>query len=207
LQEPLKVKAQVGYMAENMGIYADLTARESLKFIAGLNGLKNSASDIEECLHSVGLTGVADKKAGTFSRGMRQRLGLAEVLLKKPRLAFFDEPTLGLDPEGIATMMELISVLPQERGLSIILSSHLLHLVAKVAHRVGILHQGRLLAMGSIPHLAELTGCTADLEAIYRHYLRQEATNSAEKDVSLARMAVEAVSLGKNSDPPPEANS
>ncbi|MDR1111228.1 MAG: ABC transporter ATP-binding protein [Deltaproteobacteria bacterium] len=170
VREPLAVKSQVGYMAENMGVYADLTARQNLLFLAGLNGIEKPA--VDECLELVGLASVADRRAGTFSRGMRQRLGLAEVLIKNPRLAFLDEPTLGLDPDGIATMLELIERLPREKGLTIVLSSHLLHLVSRVAGRVGILDRGRLLALGTVAGLAGECGAAEDLEAIYRHFLK-----------------------------------
>jgi ABC-2 type transport system ATP-binding protein len=188
LKEPLRVKAQVGYMAENMGIYRDLTARQNLKFVAELNKLKNAASAMDEVLEMVGLAEAADKKAGDFSRGMRQRLGLAEVLIKKPKLVFLDEPTLGLDPEGIAAIMELIERLPREMGLSVILSSHLLHLVSRVATRVGLLHRGKLLAEGAIAELAEKFGLPTDLEAVYRHCLRKaESPEVAESSVGAAR--------------------
>jgi ABC-2 type transport system ATP-binding protein len=172
LKSPLEVKSKVGYMAENMGVYADLTARENLRFLAGLNRIKDP--NIDECLELVDLTKVADRKAGTYSRGMRQRLGLAEVLIKNPRLAFLDEPTLGLDPVGIAAILELIQRLSKEKGLTIVLSSHLLHLVAKVADRVAILNKGRLLAMGGLAELAQDSNLPEDLEVVYRHYLSNQ---------------------------------
>jgi ABC-2 type transport system ATP-binding protein len=172
LKEPLAVKSEVGYLAENMGVYGDLSARGNLWFIAELNGLANRAKAADEVLEIVGLTYAADKKARTFSRGMRQRLGLAEVLIKQPKLIFLDEPTLGLDPEGIATMLELIETLPKERGLTIILSSHLLHLVSRVASRVGVLNKGRLLACGTVADLAAERGLPANLEDIYRGCLK-----------------------------------
>ncbi|MDR1486703.1 MAG: ABC transporter ATP-binding protein [Deltaproteobacteria bacterium] len=175
IKSPLKVKANVGYLAENMGVYPDLTARENLSFIAQLNSLKNSNPIVDEMLALVGLTQAADKKAGTFSRGMRQRLGLAEVLLKSPKLVFLDEPTLGLDPDGIAVMLELIERLPREMGLTVILCSHLLHLVSRVAKRVGILDRGRLLALGTVEQLAQERGLAPDLELIYRCCFREPA--------------------------------
>jgi ABC-2 type transport system ATP-binding protein len=175
LKEPVKVKSRVGYLAENMGVHQELTGRQTLEFLAGLNKIKNPGGEIDDCLRTVGLASVADKPAGTYSRGMRQRLGLAEVLVKKPGLAFLDEPTLGLDPEGIAQMMGLIAALPKERGVTVVLSSHLLHLVERVATRVGVMGRGRLLAEGSIPELAAGAGLPADLEAVYRHYLRPGA--------------------------------
>jgi ABC-2 type transport system ATP-binding protein len=175
IQEPLKVKSQVGYLAENMGFYGELTARENLSFVCELNRLTDYHSKVEEVLTLVGLGDVADKLVGEYSRGMRQRLGLSEVLVKDPKVIFLDEPTLGLDPDGINTMLELITRLPSERGLTVILSSHLLHLVARVANRVGILKKGELLAEGSIEDLAKKTGLDSDLEKIYTYYFRGEA--------------------------------
>ncbi|MDR0621288.1 MAG: ABC transporter ATP-binding protein [Deltaproteobacteria bacterium] len=183
LKHPLEVKSGVGYMAENMGVYADLTARENLRFLAELNRIETPA--IDECLELVGLAAAADKKAGTYSRGMRQRLGLAEVLIKNPKLAFLDEPTLGLDPDGIATMLELIERLPREKGLTIVLSSHLLHLVSRVAGRVAILNRGQLLAMGGLAELAAEAGVPEDLEKVYRHYLRSEAGQEVGSEAGL----------------------
>jgi ABC-2 type transport system ATP-binding protein len=181
VKEPLTVKSQVGYLAENMGFYGDLTARENLSFVCELNGMEDFGGKVEEALGLVGLAGVADKPVSEFSRGMRQRLGLSEVLVKDPKVAFLDEPTLGLDPDGINTMLELITRLPEERGLTVILSSHLLHLVGRVAKRVGILRKGRLLADGSIKDLAGRAGLGEDLEAIYSHYFRGEGTEGADE--------------------------
>jgi ABC-2 type transport system ATP-binding protein len=174
IREPLKVKSQVGYLAENMGVYGDLTARESLRFIGRLNRLEGLSEAVEEALHTVGLAESADRRTSEFSRGMRQRLGLAEVLIKNPRMVFLDEPTLGLDPDGIATMLELIGALSAERGLTVVLSSHLLHLVERVVRRVAILDRGRLLALGRVEDLAERAGVEPDLEKLYRRLLRPE---------------------------------
>jgi ABC-2 type transport system ATP-binding protein len=178
-REPIKIKSQVGYLPENMGFYGDLTAWENLGYVAELNGLTQADSLKSETLRLVGLSEVRDRQVLAFSRGMRQRLGLAEVLIKKPRLIFLDEPTLGLDPDGIATMLDLIERLPREMGLTIILSSHLLHLVAKVANRVAILNQGRLLALGSLADLAAETNLPQDLEKIYRHYFQNPEVSAA----------------------------
>jgi ABC-2 type transport system ATP-binding protein len=173
VQDPLKVKSKVGYLAENMGFYGDMTARENMAYVAELNRMSGYGEKIEETLELVGLGSDADRAVSEYSRGMRQRLGFAEVLLKEPRIAFLDEPTLGLDPDGIATMLDMITRLPKERGLTVILSSHLLHLVERVATRVGILRKGRLLAQGSVRDLAEGTGLEPSLEAVYSHYFHR----------------------------------
>jgi ABC-2 type transport system ATP-binding protein len=173
VKEPLKVKSQVGYLAENMGFYNDLSARANLRYVAELNKLKNIDEKIDETLRQSDLLKDADKKVSKFSRGMRQRLGIAEVLIKDPLIVFLDEPTLGLDPSGINTMLNFIVRLPSERGLTVILCSHLLHLVSRVAHRVGILQKGRLLAQGSIKTLAQKTSRPEDLEAIYSYFFSE----------------------------------
>ncbi|MDR1084253.1 MAG: ABC transporter ATP-binding protein [Deltaproteobacteria bacterium] len=172
--KPLKIKSQVGYLPENIGFYGDMTALENLTYVADLNRLYEIEDLKAETLRLVGLYEVKDRQVATFSRGMRQRLGLAEVLIKKPRLIFLDEPTLGLDPDGIATMLELIERLPREMGLTVILSSHLLHLVARVANRVAILKKGQLLAMGTVDELAEEANLNRDLEEIYRFYFKKD---------------------------------
>jgi len=109
---------------------------------------------IDDALGSVGLGEVADRPVRTYSRGMRQRLGIAEVLLKEPRLAILDEPTSGIDPEGATQILDLIVRMRNDRGMTVLLSSHLLHQVQRVCDRVGILHRGRLVAEGTLDQLS-----------------------------------------------------
>jgi ABC-2 type transport system ATP-binding protein len=157
VREPLAVKRLVGYMAERVGFYEELSARENLRLITRLNGIPEPEGKkrIEEALEQVGLREVADRPVATFSHGMRQRLGIADVLVKKPKVAILDEPTSGIDPEGAAQILELIRRLRDEEGMTVLLCSHLLHQVQRVCDRVGILHKGRLVAEGTV---AELTG-------------------------------------------------
>ncbi|MGD8561333.1 MAG: ABC transporter ATP-binding protein [Desulfarculaceae bacterium] len=179
VRDPLGVKRQVGYLPENMGFYGDLTARENLAFVARLNRFPEAeiASRVESTLETVGLTSEADKLAGAYSRGMRQRLGIAELLVKEPQLVFLDEPTLGLDPEGINKMLDLITSLSKERGITVLLSSHLLHQVQRICNRVGIMIQGRMVASGPIDQLAEQTFGqgqeTFTLEDVYMRYFTE----------------------------------
>ena len=131
-REPLKVKRIAGYLPEEVGFYENLTARENLKFIAELNNISpaDSSRRIDEVLEMVGLTEERDVVAGRFSRGMRQRLGIADVLIKQPKVVFLDEPTSGLDPKGINQLLDLIANLPK-LGTTVLLSSHqLLHIHA-----------------------------------------------------------------------------
>jgi len=180
VREPLQVKQRVGCMPENMGFYNDMTARENLQYVARLNSLSDSESRprIDAALEKVKLANEADKLAGAFSRGMRQRLGIAEVLIKKPKLVILDEPTLGLDPEGINSMLELVKFLSLKEKISVLLCSHLLHQTQQVCDRIGILNEGRLVAKGSIDELAggqiQAEGKKLSLEDIYMRYFQEQ---------------------------------
>jgi ABC-2 type transport system ATP-binding protein len=175
----IEVKRLVGYLPENVGFYSDLDAVQTLQYIADLNGMerKKIRSSIEEVLTIVGLTESATKKVGAYSRGMRQRLGVAEVLLKDPKVMFLDEPTLGLDPEGALMLIDLIHSLNQKRNITVLLSSHNLHQVQKISHRVGIMIRGKMVAEGTIEALRrEKFGLGEEqysLEEIYMKYFRE----------------------------------
>jgi len=153
-REPLQVKRLVGYLPEKLGFYENLTARENLRFIAELNSMRYSEVDsrIDETLEAMGLSKEADLAVGKFSRGMKQRLGIADVLIKKPKVIFLDEPTAGLDPQGINQLLDLIAGLPK-LGTTVVLSSHQLYQVQKVCHSVGILSKGKVVIEGSIDKL------------------------------------------------------
>ena len=178
-RDPIKVKATIGYLQENMGFYADLDARQMLKFVGELNGVtgKIAAERIDSALQAVGLYDEAYKKIGAYSRGMRQRLGIAELLIKDSRVAFLDEPTLGLDPDATNRMIELIQSLCRDKQMTILLSSHLLHQVQKICDRVGIMIKGRMVAQGPMDQLAEekfgVGKETYSLEQIYMKYFQE----------------------------------
>lgn len=178
-RQPVHVKRLIGYLPENLGFYRDLNAWQMLRFIAELNDLDSAEAEvrIDQALTTVGLRGEADKKIQAYSRGMRQRLGIAEILVKAPKVAFLDEPTLGLDPEATNRLLDLIQQLSQERQMTILLSSHLLYQVQKICHRVGIMIQGRLVAQGPMEQLAaEKFGVGSEehtLEEIYLKYFQE----------------------------------
>lgn len=142
---------EVGSLIEVPGCYAHLTARENLDIVRRLKGLP--ASSIDEALETVGLDGVGRKRAGQFSLGMKQRLGLAAALLGRPRLVLLDEPTNGLDPAGIHEMRELIRSLPRTRGVTVLVSSHLLSEIDQMSDHVGIIAKGRMVWQGPIGDL------------------------------------------------------
>jgi ABC-2 type transport system ATP-binding protein len=153
-REPLKVKRIVGYLPEEVGFYDNLTARENLKFIAELNNVDKAEIErrIDEVLEMVDLSDEKNVATGKFSRGMRQRLGIADVLIKQPKLIILDEPTSGLDPKGINQLLDLIANLPK-MGTTVLLSSHQLYQVQRVCHNIGILSKGRMVIEGSIAEL------------------------------------------------------
>lgn len=178
-REPVRVKRIVGYLPENVGFYEDMTGFDNLKYVARLNGLKDhpARARIEEVLEQVGLSDERRKRVGAYSRGMRQRLGIAEVLLKEPQVVFLDEPTLGLDPDGAQRMLVMIQLMSREKGITVFLSSHLLDQVQRISDRVGIMLKGTLVAVGSTRELAERTlGVDQEqytLQEVYMRYFRQ----------------------------------
>ncbi|RMG94318.1 MAG: ABC transporter ATP-binding protein [Chloroflexi bacterium] len=156
VRQPLSVKARVGYLPDAVGFYDNLTATENLIYIAKLNGINRTEAyhRIDEALERVGLSHVANHKVSTFSRGMRQRLGVAELLIKQPEIIIMDEPTLGLDPEAARQFLQMIRELKEEH-ITILLSSHLLHQVQEVCDRVGLFHKGRIVLEGTVNELAQ----------------------------------------------------
>jgi ABC-2 type transport system ATP-binding protein len=178
-RDPLRVKEKVGYLPENVGFYEDMDARQNLRFVARLNRIPDrvSARKMDELLKQVGLFEEAQKKVGTYSKGMRQRLGIAEVLIKEPKLIFLDEPTIGLDPDGTNRMLDLIHSLSREKNITIFLSSHLLDQVQRICDRVGIMIKGNLVAIGPIQELAQKKlGIDKEhytLEEIYMKYFKE----------------------------------
>jgi ABC-2 type transport system ATP-binding protein len=154
-REPLQVKSRVGYLPDSVGFYDNLTAFENLVYTARLIGIPAAERQerIEAALERVGLSSVVNARVGTFSRGMRQRLGLAEILMKKAAIAILDEPTSGLDPQATAELLEIIRGLRRD-GVAVLLSSHLLDRVQSICDRVALFDKGRIVLMGTVPQLA-----------------------------------------------------
>ena len=159
-REALRVKRQVGYLPDSVGFYGDLTGRQNLRYTARLNGLRGEAAEgrIEEALGQVGLSDRADGRADTYSRGMLQRLGIADALIKDPEILILDEPTAAIDPIGVVEILQLLRDLVRERGVTVLLSSHLLTQVQSVCDRVGIFAAGRLIGLGTVSELAARFG-------------------------------------------------
>jgi ABC-2 type transport system ATP-binding protein len=156
VRQPLAVKRRVGYLPDSVGFYDYLTAAENLVYTARLMGFAPAerARRITEALSRVQLGDVANKPVRTFSRGMRQRLGLAEIVMKGAEIAILDEPTSGLDPQATVDFLTLIEQLKHE-GVTVLLSSHLLDQVQRVCDRVALFQAGRIVLQGTVPELAK----------------------------------------------------
>ncbi|GAA4725030.1 ABC transporter ATP-binding protein [Brevibacillus fulvus] len=156
-RNPLSVKQRVGYLPDDVGFYEELSGLENLLYTARLNKMSREMA-VERAtalLRRVGLEEASGKKAGTYSRGMRQRLGLADVLIKQPEVIILDEPTLGIDPEGVREFLQLIQELSRDEQITVLLSSHHLHQVQQICDRVGLFVGGRLLAVGTVSQLSQ----------------------------------------------------
>lgn len=197
-RDALAVKKIVGYLPDNVGFYPDMSGRENLIFSGMMNGLtrKEAEERAVGLLERVGMTYAADRKTGTYSRGMRQRLGIADVLMKDPEIIIMDEPTLGIDPSGMRELTALIRELSVKDGRTILISSHELYQIQEISDRVGIFVKGRMIACGRIDEL----GQQLQNEGLYMVDFRAEKTvdgpmateHRAEVETGTARGAMNA---------------
>jgi len=159
-RRPLEVKRRVGYLPDAVGFYADLSGRDNLRYTARLNRIPRDEADaaIDEALEQVGLSARADSQTEQYSRGMLQRLGIADALIKDPDVLILDEPTTAIDPLGVSEILDLLRSLVRERNMAILLSSHLLNQVQSVCDRIGIFAAGRLIGQGTMDDLAHRFG-------------------------------------------------
>jgi ABC-2 type transport system ATP-binding protein len=155
LRDPLEVKRRVGYMPDQVGFYDGLSARDNLAYTGRLAGLPRRDIDARfaDAMERVGLATVGRDRVRTFSQGMRQRLGLAEVLMKRPSVAILDEPTTALDPHSTQEFLEMIRGLKAD-GTAVLLSSHHLDQVQSVCDRVALFNRGRIALSGTVTELA-----------------------------------------------------
>lgn len=155
VRQPLEVKRRVGYLPDAVGFYDHLTARENLNYTARLLDIPRRETNprIVEALKAVQLGDVIDQRVSTFSRGMRQRLGIAEIVMKRAEVAILDEPTSGLDPHATHELLEMIRGL-KRAGVAVLLSSHLLDRVQSICDRVALFNKGKIALMGTVVELA-----------------------------------------------------
>ncbi|MBA7508464.1 Linearmycin resistance ATP-binding protein LnrL [subsurface metagenome] len=154
-RQPLEVKRITGYLPEKVGFYEDMSAKGNLTYTAELNNIpyREIPKKIDEVLEIVELTKNKNQLVKTLSKGMKQRLGIADVLIKDPRLVFFDEPTEGLDLKVANQILQTILDLNKQKNITFLLSSHQLNLMQKVCPRVGILSRGKLIGEGTVENL------------------------------------------------------
>lgn len=185
-RDPIGVKKMVGYLPDNVGFYSDMTGRENLYFTGRLNGIREPelSKRADALLRRVGMAEAADQKAGTYSRGMRQRLGIADVLMKDPKIIIMDEPTLGIDPQGMRELLKLIRELAEKDGRTLLISSHQLYQIQQVCDRVGIFVEGKLVACGNIQEL----GKQMEGEGKYALELQAEPNHAAPNHAALYRL-------------------
>jgi len=167
VDQRLDVQRSIGYLPENVRLYDSLTAAENLRFFAQLSGVEDVPRAIDEALGFLECRDLADRRVGTFSKGMRQRIGIAQAILHAPRVLFLDEPTSGLDPMGVRQLRETIVRLNADRGITIFMNTHLLSEVARVCTTIGVLAEGELIYNDSLASTLERFPDEASLEDIY----------------------------------------
>ncbi len=163
----LHVQRNLGYLPENVRLYDSLTAAENLRFFAKLSGVEDVPAAIDDALGFLDARELADRRVGTFSKGMRQRIGIAQAILHKPRVLFLDEPTSGLDPMGVRQLRETILRLNADLGITIFMNTHLLSEVSRVCTTIGVLAEGVLIYNDSLAATLQRFPDEASLEDIY----------------------------------------
>lgn len=158
-EEPIEVHTRIGILPDRFGLYEDRSARQHVEFVAET---KRVADDPEGLLERVGLADAIDADTAEFSKGMEQRLALAMALVGEPELLVLDEPFTGLDPHGVRRVREIVHE-ENNRGATVFFSSHVLGQVELVCDRIGILHEGRLVAEGSVDELRDAAGVGDDV--------------------------------------------
>ena len=161
------VRSLIGYLPENVQFYDNLTLMENLRFFGRLSGMRRPDARIADVLKFLDFTGHERQRLGTFSKGMRQRVGIAQAILHDPAVLFLDEPTSGLDPEGVRILRETIVRLNAELGMTIFMNTHLLSEVAKTCTSIGILRAGRLVHHDTLANTLAAYPGEDSLEAAY----------------------------------------
>lgn len=162
-----KIRRIIGYVPENVQLYDSLTAYENLDFFGRLSGISKPASAIAETLNFLGADSYKHKKISALSKGMRQRIGLAQAIIHKPKVLFLDEPTSGLDPQGIRELRDIIIKLNEQEKITVFMNTHLLSEVAKTCKTIGVLSHGRLIYNDSLINTLERFSDESSLEEIY----------------------------------------
>lgn len=170
-----EVTSQIGYLPAEVRMYPHMTARENLEFFAKLSGVADARRAVAETLDYLDSADLADRRVGSFSTGMRQRIGIAQAIVHKPKVLFLDEPTAGLDPVGVRQLRETILRLNTDLGMTVFMNTHLLSEVAKVCTTIGVLNHGELIYKDTIEATTARFPDETSLEDIY---VRMEAVPS-----------------------------
>jgi ABC-2 type transport system ATP-binding protein len=165
--DPLAVRRSIGYVPENVRLYDTLTAVENLTFFARLSGVSSPQRRVAEVLDLLDCAYLADKRVAGFSKGMRQRVGLAQAILHQPAVLFLDEPTSGLDPMGIKMLRDLILRVNAEYGMTIFMNTHLISEIAKTCTSIAVLSHGKLVYHDRIAAVTARYGDDTALEELY----------------------------------------
>ena len=166
-KDSLEVRKRIGYLPENVKFYENLTAYENLEYLAKLSGIKSPGKKIKEILEFIDFTGFENKKIGEFSKGMKQRIGIAQAIIHGPEVLFLDEPTAGLDPMGIKKLREVILKINKEKEITIFINTHLLSEVSKTCTTIGVLNHGKLIYKDSLENTLKKFKDEVSLEEIY----------------------------------------
>lgn len=167
VEDSLEVRRNIGYVPENVRLYDSMSARDNLRFFAKLSGVQDPDRRIGETLYFLDCAELGHRIVGTFSKGLRQRIGLAQAILHRPAVLFLDEPTSGLDPMGIKTLRDLILRLNREFGTTIFMNTHLISEISRTCTTIGVLNQGELVFRDTIERVNERYGNDASLEDLY----------------------------------------
>ena len=164
--DPMGVRGAIGYLPENVRLYDNFTTAENLMFFAKLSGVKTPEDRVREVLDFLNITELADRKVGQFSKGMRQRVGIAQAILHRPSILFLDEPTSGLDPMGVRMLREVIDAL-NAKGMTIFMNTHLLSEVSRSCTSIGVLSHGKLVFQDSMEAVTARYHTEDALEELY----------------------------------------
>lgn len=167
VKDNLKVREILGYLPENVSLYGELTVRENLRFLGRLSKVKKVDSAIDETLEMLEFSQWSEYKVKTLSKGMRQRVGVAQAILHKPKILFLDEPTSGLDPEGTSEIRDILLRINADLGTKIFMNTHMLSEVTKTCTDIGIISHGKLLLADTLKNVEKQYEDCKSLEEIY----------------------------------------
>ncbi len=178
---PMDVRCNLGYVPQQLSVEGALTGRQNVTWFARLYDVPRSerVTRVEEALATMGLTDVADRVVSTYSGGMVRRLELAQALVNYPSLLILDEPTLGLDPMARDSVWERVTAMRTRLGMTVLLTTHYMEEAEELCDRIGLMHQGRLRAVGTPQDLKAELGPDATLEDVFRHHAGADLLGNA----------------------------